>query len=1332
MYTKNNKELIIMNQNASWSKYCLLLIFLLVGSAIVLAANRDGQNRSGSLYKTNGTPLVTILNINNFTSFLRADGQGNHQVDDQAGGRYPRTASTAIYEDGFVWGGKAYLDSNFSQPVPGPQLVRVGGQTYNQGTRQGWVVGLGANATAVSPDDPGARIYRIRRDYAVMSEAEVRADAATLNLVLESQVTSAQFDGVKQQYATDWANWPVNLGAPYVERNGIPGYQAPPPFQVDPELPNHFTPDSLISGHYDEPGVAGIDPNSPADQVIWTVFNDLDRSATLGLYLSEPLGLEGQVTVWGYKRADALGQLYFKRIKVLTKGGVDIGGGQRTAFYLDSMFISQWSDPDLGDSGDDLAGSDTTASLGFAYNGNAVDAEYRKYSLAPPAVGYDFLQGPILSGEPTDSAVFDLKRRYGYKNLPMTAFVYFSAGSPISDPPLANQAGASYEASTLRWWKMLRGYQPDLPSVADRYYPFPPGYTPGPFCLTGDPVKRIGFIDGLGSLYSFGPGDRRIILCSGPFRLAPGDTQEVVVGTVAGLGSDRLSSISVMKFNDRFVQNTYDALFAVPKPPPTPDVKYTELNGHVIFEWGSNAQRIRDIENPTFTPGDYTFEGYNVYQMNNNQTRDLSSARRIATYDLLADPAVVLDEQFDEPSGQILIKPVQFGSNSGVSRFFNFNRDFVRDIPRLNNGSEYTIAITAYTVSRTGYLPASLESSPFFATVTPQIPRPGTTYGPGTGSNVQIAHDGTASGGPTITLVDPGATTGHSYETFFSTRAEIRTIEGDWIPSSVVTRRANPAYPDTMTGSSIDIAGVYGIAPGKFELHCTLTLVSPDFAFSDGIRMSLPQGVVIDDVPIFTALNTSAVNDGVIGPVWVGNTIVLGDTTHPYTGNGPFGGGEEWVIYVSSLTTPASIDWKIFDDGYGAPLDAEGTTVVQNLGNLSRVAEYWNLKDATSGAMKLENQSAVNGVALFPPRNDIITNLGTNADPIVDGFQISVRDVVYAAPINYLSVSLVPGPGSTTSLTHNSSTSTLDIQNYTIFAATVSSKSIDNFGAGTNDLNELQKDYELRFTGVWDSTVVGGQTRYFIASGGQMATIFGTVNGVMLGLDQHPMNPNPGSNTPFLIRIPFEVWSKDDNRQVNLAFRDRQQSLTANPFYAWNPVNRMYAVIDNSAYDETTPRAPNASSTWVLVFYGTNYHLGDVVTVEYANPVQIGVDKWTFNTTQATYSADAAKQDVSMINVFPNPYYAFNPREISRTSRFVTFNHLPQKATIRIFNVAGQLVRTLLKDTPSQYLDWDLANEANFPVASGMYIVHVDMPDLGMTKVLKVAIIQEQEVPNNF
>jgi len=60
------------------------------------------------------------------------------------------------------------------------------------------------------------------------------------------------------------------------------------------------------------------------------------------------------------------------------------------------------------------------------------------------------------------------------------------------------------------------------------------------------------------------------------------------------------------------------------------------------------------------------------------------------------------------------------------------------------------------------------------------------------------------------------------------------------------------------------------------------------------------------------------------------------------------------------------------------------------------------------------------------------------------------------------------------------------------------------------------------------------------------------------------------------------------------------------------------------------------------------------------------------------------------------------------------------------------MVKVIEKDGPQQYLRWDLANESGFPVASGLYIAFIDLPDLGETRILKLAIIQEQQILDRF
>jgi hypothetical protein len=1260
-------------------KLSLFLTAVIFLSGLAIAKDLEGLNSGGknqALSKTSAVQIpLTMLNINNISSFFRADGQGNHDRTDQAGLYFPKGTSTAIYEDGFVWGGKLYTNAGLTTS---PSVkTRVGGQTYNQGTRQGWVTGWDASAVAAPPADPKAKAWRIRRDYTKMTDGEIIADASSLNGVLAAEVTQAQKDAIISSYAYDWTNWPVNLGAPYIERNGTPGYQAPPAFS------STFTVDDLIKGNYDEPGIAGADPNSPADQVIWTVYNDLDPSATQNLYMCDPIGLEGQVTMWGYKRTDAMGNLYFKRLRLINKGGVDIGGGTKGSFYVDSMYISQWSDPDVGDSGDDLAGCDTLLSLGFAYNGNAVDLNYKVFNLAPPAVGYDFLQGPAVPSTGS-TAIVNMQTVANKKNLPMTGFVYFSAGSPISDPALGSQAGASYE-STLRWYRMLRGLRPDASSIPERFYPFPPGTKPGPYALSGNPVTQTGFVDGLGTDFSLPPGDRRIILTSGPFRLVPRDTQEVVVGTVAGIGSDRMSSVTVMKFNDQFVQNTYDALFVVPKSPSPPKVSYTELDGQVVFEWGSDQAAVSATENTTSQPGTYTFEGYNVYQLPSKGS-SLKDAKRVATYDLQSDPTIVLDLQVDDATGQILSKPVQFGSNSGISRYFIFNKDYVKDIPRLNNGSEYFIAITAYSVTRSGYLPASLESSPEVYTVYPQQPKPGVRFGSTPAQSGQITHIGTADAYTNLRTIDPAQLAGASYTMGFSTVADKFLLYNNDQESDA---NGNTYLPWELIGNaSLDKTGKILTYSVKITNRDSLGTIS-------GAVLQTSTGTVLKNI-IFKDTLINGVKDG-----WVSGTWTSTDPTQPLTD-----------LIVTNYLMKENLQLYFVVKG-----NIWGYT---DLATTFTISTYpWYIKRGTTTLVDYQQDYSYTPTMVVPDYSY----------PIVNGFQFRIGGLTFVTPIAFNSWSQT--------VKANSKTGSFTLQgDYTIFGGVVTAHAADNAGGtgtgGKVGINDYQQDLELRFTGVRASNA---KEDTIIVSGGSIASVW-----------------NSGQTIGVRMRIPFELWEADANgrtRQINCVIRDRNADAASPWGSSGKPLylrlcggGRCYVEAVASPYDGDTAVAKLLTyksqpyGTWLFVpkySPATNHwDAGDVLHIDIANPIQPGVDFYTWTTTAPSSSVDSAKNDVGNVGVFPNPYYAFNPREISRTTRFITFNRLPKNATIKIFNLAGHLVRTLQKTSDSQFFDWDLANGNNYPVASGIYLAHIDMPDLGKTKVLKIAIIQEQEVPNNY
>lgn len=540
-----------------------LFVFGLMLGATVLQAqtpDKSRNNRVRNLQKEAGTPRYGVLNINNLSAWFRSDGLSNHSPAANNGLYFPRFTAWAIYQDGIMWGGKVYRDAALTQPGPFDQTIRVGGANYNTGTVAGRIMGAGASALPQDPNDADVRIFRIRRDYRDMTDEELRRDAANVNEIQVSAVTVAQIQAVRDQYDKDWKEWPVSHGAPFIDRNGNGLYDAPPTFTAT------FTVDSLIAGGFDEPGIAGANSANPADQVLWHVYNDLDRFQTVALQGSEPIGLELQKTIWGYKRTDALGNVYFSRLRIINKGGVDVdGSGTRGSFFIDSMYVSQWTDTDIGSAGDDLLGVDTVLALGYTYNGSPADAEYQKFNLPPPSVGYDLLSGPTVPS-PGDSALFDVRRRYGFRNLGLSAFTQFSTGDAYTDP------GRTYTTGTLRWYRVLRGFAPtDAP---DRYFNHPPGVTPGPFPYSGDPITGAGFIDGLGTNYSFSPGDRRFVLTSGPFRMSPGDTQEVVFAFIGGLGSDRFSSISALRAASRLAQSMYDNLLRSFAPRTSVEVHY--------------------------------------------------------------------------------------------------------------------------------------------------------------------------------------------------------------------------------------------------------------------------------------------------------------------------------------------------------------------------------------------------------------------------------------------------------------------------------------------------------------------------------------------------------------------------------------------------------------------------------------------------------------------------------------------------------------------------------------------------------------------------------------
>ena len=98
-----------------------------------------------------------------------------------------------------------------------------------------------------------------------------------------------------------------------------------------------------------------------------------------------------------------------------------------------------------------------------------------------------------------------------------------------------------------------------------------------------------------------------------------------------------------------------------------------------------------------------------------------------------------------------------------------------------------------------------------------------------------------------------------------------------------------------------------------------------------------------------------------------------------------------------------------------------------------------------------------------------------------------------------------------------------------------------------------------------------------------------------------------------------------------------------------------------------------------------------------------------------TASKEALNDALKLINVVPNPYYAFSEYERNRLDTRVKITNLPEKCTVRIYTVNGKLIRTFKKDGPETSIDWDLNNSKGIPVAGGVYLIHVEVPEIGET-----------------
>jgi hypothetical protein len=444
---------------------------------------------------------------------------------------------------------------------------------------------------------------------------------------------------------TDYDQWPADLGAPYIDVN----------------MNRQWNP--------------GIDkPKFWGDQQIWNIANDVNRYKHYALGATMPMGLELQTTYFCFNQANSLSDMMFMRWKLINKSDTD----------YDSVFLGLWSDPDLGDPNDDLPGCDSSLGLGFVYNGDDYDGSSNGYGNTLPAAGFGFFQGPIVNGNLGDTALFEGKRIPGKRNLSASSFAaYFNGVEDIEDP----QDGDGYYA--LQVYDYLQGkngtsHKPIIDSISNQQIKF---------WFSGDPSLPPSSTNQLPinfPLYPILPQDIHMMISTGPFTLAMGDTQEIVGGFLIAQDVDRLASVKKLKRITAAARSAFNENFVVPAAPPLPLIEATEMEDRIVLDWSADVKNTEYY----YSRG-YTFQGYGFYQTDDPTKED--HWQRIALWDKIDGITIIEDFELDPSTGREYLKPVEHFTDSGLRYYYVVDRDLMNDTI-LMNGKRYYFALTTFAV----------------------------------------------------------------------------------------------------------------------------------------------------------------------------------------------------------------------------------------------------------------------------------------------------------------------------------------------------------------------------------------------------------------------------------------------------------------------------------------------------------------------------------------------------------------------------------------------------------------------------------------------------------
>lgn len=849
-------------------------------------------------------------------------------------------------------------------------------------------------------------------------------------------------------------------------------------------------------------------------------------------------------------------------------------------------------------------------------------------------------------------------------------------------------------------------------------------------------------------------GDRRFVQSAGPFTLRPGAINNITVGIVYGRSTDGglMASVEAMKRADTKAQALFDACFKILSPPDAPRLTIQELENELILMIDNSVSSNNyqeayaeideiNITDPTVDRF-YRFEGYQIFQL---KAQDISiadiadpdKARLVAQCDIKNNISRIINFEFDEALGfSVPVEKVD-GENNGIQHTFAIKEDaFAQGARALVNHKTYYYVAVAYAFNQfKEYDPNDplLLDGQKIPYISSRLNFDGTAISP----VAAIPHNPMPEAGGTAQLISYGSSPqitrldgyGNGNRSLEFTSSSLNTILNDGY-------MANPTYDYGAGPINIKVVDPLNLANGyftcKFHDYTAPTIGNA----ADTASWTIYRHVSKDDLTILDSVTSERTiksdNEQII-PQW-GVSVQIYQTK--YTGIGNLASKYASMIDASIEFADSSKRWLtgVKDNDAFFPT------------NWVRSGDYAPETDPNaSGYECLPDGPTYQNPCNYPDE--------VGADPtqayerVLDGIIAPHRVVGYQA--DYMPLAYFGTFSGSSKL--NASISFLPSVNIVITndrslwtrCPIVELGRNPALNVGGAQPGALRKSPSVDKNGNPDGT--GEGMGWFpgyavdLESGARLYMAFGE-NSFLGGENGADMIWNPTDRLVSNVGTPLmggmhPVYVFSYNQASTNGFSSGFN------FPAYNPA-LAESTSGNFAYNKYLEVEANSSSakrelygslTWIAYplleqdqeLLATDVTIRLRVNKEYKNFVGSGENAgkpmygWSMDkiATQVG-SQDMLKEALAMINVVPNPYYAFSEYERTRLDTKVKIVNLPEVCTVRIYTANGKLVRTFKKDSPQTYIDWDLTNHKAIPVAGGIYLIHVDVPNVG-ERVLK-------------